>query len=60
MIIVAVSLKFLSVLQYLKEVTRLVTGEPRQKLGTRLVSFAKQWMQFVMEKCDKGRGMRPK
>ncbi|CAG2253678.1 MAP3K4 [Mytilus edulis] len=47
-------------LKYLKEVTRLVTGEPRQKLGTRLVSFAKQWMQFVMEKCDKGRGMRPK
>ncbi|CAC5409888.1 MAP3K4 [Mytilus coruscus] len=46
--------------EYLKEVTRLVTGEPRQKLGTRLVSFAKQWMQFVMEKCDKGRGMRPK
>ncbi|XP_021362862.1 mitogen-activated protein kinase kinase kinase 4-like isoform X2 [Mizuhopecten yessoensis] len=46
--------------EYLREVTRLVTGEPRQNLGRRLVNFAQDWMNFVMEKCERGRGMRPK
>ncbi|XP_061167485.1 mitogen-activated protein kinase kinase kinase 4-like [Saccostrea echinata] len=46
--------------EYLREVTRLVTGETKQKLSKRLVNFAKEWMAFVTEKCEKGRGMRPK
>lgn len=50
----------LLILQYLREVTRLVTGETKQKLSKRLVNFAKEWMAFVTEKCEKGRGMRPK
>ncbi|KAK3098006.1 hypothetical protein FSP39_015240 [Pinctada imbricata] len=46
--------------EYLREVTRLVTGEPRQQLSKRLVEFAQDWMKFVTDKCEKGRGMRPK
>ena len=48
------------VLQYMKEVTRLVSGETRHKLGKGLVLFAKDWMKFVSEKCEMGRGMRPR
>uniref|UniRef100_A0A8W8JGJ8 Mitogen-activated protein kinase kinase kinase N-terminal domain-containing protein n=1 Tax=Magallana gigas TaxID=29159 RepID=A0A8W8JGJ8_MAGGI len=31
-----------------------------EKLSKRFVNFAKEWMAFVTEKCEKGRGMRPK
>ena len=44
----------------MKEVTRLVSGETRHKLGKGLVLFAKDWMKFVSEKCEMGRGMRPR
>ena len=47
-------------LQYMKEVTRLVSGETRHKLGKGLVDFAKDWMKFVSDKCERGRGMRPR
>ena len=47
-------------LQYYKEVLRLVSGEQRQKLGRGLVNFAKDWMKFIHEKCETGRGIRPR
>lgn len=47
-------------IQYHKEVTRLVSGEMRGRLSKALVKFAKQWMKFVMEKCERGRGRRPR
>ncbi|XP_041352279.1 mitogen-activated protein kinase kinase kinase 4-like [Gigantopelta aegis] len=46
--------------EYYKEVLRLVSGEQRQKLGRGLVSFAKDWMKFIHEKCETGRGIRPR
>ncbi|KAL3881975.1 hypothetical protein ACJMK2_028357 [Sinanodonta woodiana] len=46
--------------EYMREVTRLVSGEMKAKLGWGLVSFAKDWMKFVSEKCETGRGMRPR
>ncbi|KAL4233273.1 Mitogen-activated protein kinase kinase kinase 4 [Mactra antiquata] len=46
--------------EYMKEVTRLVSGETRQQLGRSLMHFAKDWMKFVSEKCERGRGMRPR
>lgn len=30
------------------------------QLALGIVSFAKMWMQFVTERCEKGRGMRPR
>ncbi|XP_052808624.1 mitogen-activated protein kinase kinase kinase 4-like isoform X2 [Mya arenaria] len=46
--------------EYMKEVTRLVSGETRHKLGPGSMAFAKDWMMFVSEKCERGRGMRPR
>ncbi|GAB6026709.1 Mitogen-activated protein kinase kinase kinase 4 [Chamberlinius hualienensis] len=46
--------------EYHKEMTYLVTGEARSRLGLGLVQFAKQWMKFVIEKCERGRGVRPR
>ncbi|ESO84956.1 hypothetical protein LOTGIDRAFT_168212 [Lottia gigantea] len=43
-----------------KDISRLVSGEQRQKMVPGLVSFAKYWMKFVMEKCETGRGGRPR
>ena len=47
-------------LQYHREVTRLVSGEDRVQLGVKLQQFANQWMKFVSEKCERGRGLRPR
>ena len=47
-------------LQYHKEVRRLVTGDARSKVAGSLMDFAKQWMRFVCEKCERGRGIRPR
>ena len=46
--------------EYHKELTRLVSGELRNKLAFDLVSFAQQWMKFVSDKCERGRGKRPR
>ena len=46
--------------QYHKEVCRLVTGDARKKLAQGLISFAQQWMHFVNERCERGRGLRPR
>lgn len=43
--------------EYEKALTRLITGESRTKLAKQLIKFARQWMTFVMNKCEKGRGL---
>ncbi|XP_071800919.1 mitogen-activated protein kinase kinase kinase 4-like [Asterias amurensis] len=44
---------------YHKEVTRLLSGEARQKLAKSIQNLAHMWMKFVLETCEKGRGTRP-
>ena len=46
--------------QYQKEVARLVFGQRKEDLGHKMLSFARQWMKFVMTKCERGRGTRPR
>ena len=46
--------------QYQKEVARLVFGERKDNLGHKMLTFAKKWMKFVMTKCERGRGTRPR
>jgi len=48
------------VLQYHREVTRLVSGEDRVQLDAKLLKFVNQWIKFVTEKCERGRGVRPR
>ncbi|XP_022089854.1 mitogen-activated protein kinase kinase kinase 4-like [Acanthaster planci] len=45
---------------YHKEVTRLLSGEARQKLAESMQNLAHMWMTFVLEKCERGRGTRPR
>jgi len=37
-----------------------VSGEDRIQLGGKLLQFANQWMKFVSDKCERGRGLRPR
>ncbi|KAG8444472.1 hypothetical protein GDO86_009591 [Hymenochirus boettgeri] len=46
--------------EYHKEVVRLMSGEFRQKIGNKYISFAKKWMNYVLTKCESGRGTRPR
>ncbi|KAK2570774.1 Mitogen-activated protein kinase kinase kinase 4 [Acropora cervicornis] len=46
--------------EYQKEVARLVIGKRRNTLGNKMLAFAQQWMKFVMFKCERGRGTRPR
>ncbi|XP_020895625.1 mitogen-activated protein kinase kinase kinase 4 [Exaiptasia diaphana] len=46
--------------EYLKEVARLVSGTARKTLAKDMLSFARKWISFVMEKCERGRGTRPR
>lgn len=46
--------------EYQKEVARLVFGERKDTLGHKMLTFAKKWMKFVMTKCERGRGTRPR
>lgn len=39
---------------------RLVTGDAHEKLARGMISFAQQWMHFVKERCERGRGLRPR
>ncbi|XP_051868161.1 mitogen-activated protein kinase kinase kinase 4 isoform X2 [Pristis pectinata] len=45
--------------EYHKEVVRLMSGEFRQKIGDKFISFARKWMTFVLT-CESGRGTRPR
>lgn len=44
--------------EYEKALTRLITGDSRAKLAKQLIRFAFQWITFVINKCEKGRGLR--
>ncbi|XP_066472347.1 mitogen-activated protein kinase kinase kinase 4 isoform X5 [Tiliqua scincoides] len=46
--------------EYHKEVIRLMSGEFRQKIGDQYISFARKWMNYVLTKCESGRGTRPR
>lgn len=46
--------------QYLKEVCRLGTGAAKSQLCRELIGFAHHWMRFVKERCERGRGLRPR
>ncbi|CDQ82781.1 unnamed protein product [Oncorhynchus mykiss] len=48
------------VVLYHKEVVRLMSGEFRQRIGERYISFARKWMNYVLTKCESGRGTRPR
>lgn len=37
-----------------------VPNEGREKLARSMVHFAHLWMTFVRERCERGRGMRPR
>jgi len=37
-----------------------MSGEDRVQLGVKLRQFASQWMKFVSDKCERGRGLRPR
>ncbi|KAG2467321.1 M3K4 kinase, partial [Polypterus senegalus] len=46
--------------EYHKEVVRLMSGEFRKKIGDKYISFARKWMNYVLTKCESGRGTRPR
>ena len=47
--------------QYIHEVFRLVGDEMTYgELGEQIRNYAQLWMTFVLKKCDKGKGQRPK
>ncbi|KAM6956719.1 mitogen-activated protein kinase kinase kinase 4 isoform 2-T2 [Aplochiton taeniatus] len=46
--------------EYHKEVVRLMSGEFRQRIGERYIAFARKWMNYVLTKCESGKGTRPR
>ncbi|XP_018621728.2 mitogen-activated protein kinase kinase kinase 4 isoform X3 [Scleropages formosus] len=46
--------------EYHKEVVRLMSGEFRQRIGEQYIAFARKWMNYVLTKCESGRGTRPR
>ncbi|XP_048865419.1 mitogen-activated protein kinase kinase kinase 4 isoform X8 [Brienomyrus brachyistius] len=46
--------------EYHKEVVRLMSGDFRQRIGERYIAFARKWMNYVLTKCESGRGTRPR
>jgi mitogen-activated protein kinase kinase kinase 4 len=56
----SVKCMFLFCIKYHRELTRLVSGDARNKMSSALVEFANQWMKFVAKKCERGRGLRPR
>ena len=45
--------------QYVREVFRLLGDDlAYQELGDDIMDYAQQWMRFVIDKCDRGRGTR--
>ncbi|KAM3605542.1 uncharacterized protein V6R79_000461 [Siganus canaliculatus] len=46
--------------EYHKEVVRLMSGEFRQRIGERYIAFARKWMNYVLTKCESGRGTKPR
>ncbi|KAE8752458.1 hypothetical protein FOCC_FOCC000930 [Frankliniella occidentalis] len=46
--------------EYHKEVCKNVTGEIKPCVPKVLLGFALMWMNFVKQRCERGRGMRPR
>ncbi|KAK9884856.1 hypothetical protein WA026_009078 [Henosepilachna vigintioctopunctata] len=46
--------------EFYKEMSDFVPPQHREKLAISMMQFANLWMKFVVEKCDRGRGMRPR
>ncbi|XP_069625623.1 mitogen-activated protein kinase kinase kinase 4 isoform X2 [Ranitomeya imitator] len=46
--------------EYHKEVVRLMSGKFRHDIGDKYISFARKWMNYVLTKCESGRGTRPR
>uniref|UniRef100_A0A6I8NYM4 Mitogen-activated protein kinase kinase kinase 4 n=1 Tax=Ornithorhynchus anatinus TaxID=9258 RepID=A0A6I8NYM4_ORNAN len=46
--------------EYHKEVVRIMSGEVRLKIGDKYINFARKWMNYVLTKCESGRGTRPR
>ncbi|XP_040576869.1 mitogen-activated protein kinase kinase kinase 4 isoform X3 [Lepeophtheirus salmonis] len=47
--------------EYHKELDRFVTGEKARTCMVKgLIDFSKQWMRFVISRCEKGRGIKPR
>lgn len=48
--------------EFLQEFNKLNTNcaQLRDKKNSLLLAFARQWMRFVMTKCEKGKGTRPR
>lgn len=44
--------------EYETSLIRLITGNLRIKLAKQLISFALQWIKFVVNKCEKGKGFK--
>ena len=44
--------------EYEKSLTRLITGDLKIRLSKQLITFALQWIKFVMNKCESGRAFR--
>ena len=48
-------------MQYIRDMFRLVGEElAYDELGSAVLEYAQLWMRFVLEKCDRGRGTRPR
>ena len=47
-------------LQYSKEVMRMIATDQREQQWKLLINFAEDWMTFALEKCERGRGTRPR
>ncbi|XP_025829297.1 mitogen-activated protein kinase kinase kinase 4 [Agrilus planipennis] len=43
-----------------KEMSDIVVEEYREKLAKSMVHFVFMWMKFATERCERGRGMRPR
>ncbi|KAK5649503.1 hypothetical protein RI129_000532 [Pyrocoelia pectoralis] len=46
--------------EFYKVMSELIPSQKRDKLTTSMVKFAHLWMKFVRERCERGRGMRPR
>ena len=48
-------------MQYVREVFRLLGDDMAySELGEQALDYALQWIRFVLDKCDRGRGTRPR
>ncbi|XP_031337464.1 mitogen-activated protein kinase kinase kinase 4 isoform X2 [Photinus pyralis] len=46
--------------EFYKVMSELIPLQKREKLTVSMVIFAHLWMKFVRERCERGRGMRPR